>query len=169
MNPLRSQASTNQAQTETTASASRHGNPTGIDQLSTDGISNPLLVKDAAIVVIKPPSHLPGVPAALLNAAEPVASSSKLCEETPSGAVARGDTAADRSSLIATKTSGLLGSDIPERADMSLSSSRSYLVLANIPGGPKKEMEVILGDHVDWTCVPFVSTKNRMLSKCFHS
>lgn len=43
--------------------------------------------------------------------------------------------------------------------------TRNYVVLHQIEGGQKGELHAVLGDHADWTRIPFISLRNRPICK----
>jgi hypothetical protein len=111
---------------------------------------------------VKPPATLEGVPQTVPSVEAPIASSSTSNShavgeksDTPAGMASRAE------KLKPSKT-------LPQGRDgdeQTLPLIKNYLILEEIAGGPKKEMEVVLGDHADWTRMPVVSIRNRMQSR----
>jgi hypothetical protein len=112
-----------------------------------------------------PPASLAGVPVEITPAILPVASSSSPSIIPPGPANAQKKEILPISSVysenaISAETTGVS----PEHRQTG-PFTRNYLVLEEIRGGLKAEMDVILGDHIDWTRVPVVSTRNRFQSE----
>jgi len=111
---------------------------------------------------VKPPASLDGVPQDIPLVEVPVASSSTSTapalaqkSDVPGGMASR----AEKHKPSNTLAKGLEGDEQP------LPLIKNYLILEEIAGGPKREMEIILGDHADWTRMPVVSIRNRMQSR----
>ena len=109
-----------------------------------------------------PPAGLAGVPVEITPAVIPVASSSSPLMIPPGPANAQKNENLHESSenAISAETTGAS----PEHRQAK-PFTRNYLVLEEIRGGLKAEMDVILGDHIDWTRVPVISTRNRFQSE----
>ena len=43
--------------------------------------------------------------------------------------------------------------------------ARNYIILSQIPGGLKSELELVLGDHVQWDNVKYIPHRNRPISE----
>ena len=111
---------------------------------------------------VKPPAYLKGVPSIIPLVDSPEASSSTsnspavgVKSDVPAGMASQ----PEKQQPITTLAKGCEGDEQP------LPLIKNYLILEEIAGGPKREMEVILGHHADWTRMPVVSIRNRMQSK----
>lgn len=109
-----------------------------------------------------PPASLAGVPVEITPAVLPVASSSSpsIIPSGPANAPKNEKLHESSENAISAETTGVS----PESRQAG-PFTRNYLVLEEIRGGLKAEMDVILGDHIDWTRVPVVSTRNRFQSE----
>jgi hypothetical protein len=109
-----------------------------------------------------PPASLAGVPVEITPAVLPVASSSSpsIIPSGPANTQKNENLHESSENAISAETTGVL----PENRQAG-PFTQNYLVLEEIRGGLKAEMDVILGDHIDWTRVPVVSTRNRFQSK----
>lgn len=110
---------------------------------------------------VSPPSGLPGVPEKVEPVDVPEPSSSTPSKPIPQEGET--DTTAAKSPQ---KPSSGPKSKLPAPAEAPQEGpyARNYLVLEEV-GGLKAQMEVVFGDHVDWTSVPVVSIRNRVQSE----
>lgn len=109
-----------------------------------------------------PPASLAGVPVEITPAVLPVASSSSpsIIPSGPANTQKNENLHESSENAISAETTGVS----PENRQAG-PFTRNYLVLEEVRGGLKAEMDVILGDHIDWTRVPVVSTRNRFQSE----
>lgn len=109
-----------------------------------------------------PPASLAGVPVEITPAVLPVASSSSpsIIPLGPANTQKNENLHESSENAISAETTGVS----PENRQAG-PFTRNYLVLEEIRGGLEAEMDVILGDHIDWTRVPVVSTRNRFQSE----
>ena len=115
----------------------------------------------SSIETVRPPVGLDGVPDTIEPVAVPVASSS-----SPKMVNKVSEQRGEEESSLQTSEKPISGvkAKVPGEAPQEGPYARNYLVLEEIDN-LKAEMDVVFGDHVDWTKIPVVSIRNRIQSK----